>query len=73
VPKPVPPPPQVSVAINATPWATVEIDGNPAGDTPLAGVSLPAGSHVFRALMPDGRILERKVEIDARNRFVTFP
>jgi hypothetical protein len=61
------------VAINATPWATVEIDGREVGDTPLAGIALTPGSHVFKARMPDGREIIRTVEIDARNRFVTFP
>ena len=64
--------PPVAVAINATPWATIEIDGREVGDTPLAGISLPPGPHVFRAKLPDGRVVERKVEVSARNRFVTF-
>jgi hypothetical protein len=63
----------VSVAINATPWASIEIDGREIGDTPLAGISLAPGSYVFRARMPDGRVIVRTVEIDARKRFVTFP
>jgi hypothetical protein len=62
----------VSVAINATPWATIEIDGREVGDTPLAGIMLPPGPHAFRARLPDGRVVERSVEIDAKNRFVTF-
>jgi hypothetical protein len=43
-------PPQGRININATPWATVWIDGNSAGDTPLANLSLPVGRHevVFR-------------------------
>ena len=61
------------MAVNATPWATIEIDGKEAGDTPLAGLSLPAGTHLFRARMPDGRAVERRVEIGPDNRFVTFP
>ncbi len=72
--EPPPPPaaPPVSVAINATPWATIEIDGRDVGETPLAGVMLAPGAHVFRARMPDGRVVERSVEIDAGNRFVSF-
>jgi hypothetical protein len=31
--------------INAAPWAEVAIDGKPLGPTPLANISLPAGSH----------------------------
>ena len=71
-PKPAPAAPPVSVAINATPWATIEIDGREVGETPLAGIMLPPGAHAFRARLPDGRVVERSVEIDAKNRFVTF-
>jgi hypothetical protein len=35
------------VNINAAPWASAWINGTAAGDTPLANVSLPAGSHEF--------------------------
>ncbi|MFQ5417006.1 MAG: hypothetical protein ACE5FL_08180, partial [Myxococcota bacterium] len=64
--------PPVSVNVNATPWATIEVDGETLGETPLAGIALAAGSHTFRATLPDGRIVERVVEIDAENRFVVF-
>lgn len=64
--------PPVSVAINAAPWATIEIDGREVGETPLAGIMLPSGPHAFRARLPDGRVVERSVEIDPKNRFVTF-
>jgi hypothetical protein len=37
--------PQGRVNINAAPWASVWIDGNPAGDTPLANLALPIGTH----------------------------
>jgi type II secretory pathway predicted ATPase ExeA len=60
------------VQVNATPWATIEIDGQDFGETPLAGIPLPGGPHSFRARMPDGRVVERVVEIDAENRFVVF-
>ena len=44
------PVPNGRVSINAVPWAEVVIDGNAAGQTPLANLSLPIGSHeiVFR-------------------------
>jgi type II secretory pathway predicted ATPase ExeA len=63
---------RVPVNINAAPWATVEVDGEPLGETPLAGVLLAAGPHTFRARMPDGRVIERVVEIDEENRFVVL-
>lgn len=42
--------PNGRISINAMPWAEVFIDGNPAGQTPLANLSLPIGKHeiVFR-------------------------
>lgn len=42
--------PKGRVSINAVPWAEVLIDGAAQGQTPLANVSLPIGSHeiVFR-------------------------
>jgi type II secretory pathway predicted ATPase ExeA len=62
----------VGVNLNATPWAEIEVDGLRIGLTPLAGVPLRPGRHVFRAQMPDGRILERSVRIGPENRHVTF-
>ena len=42
--------PNGRISINASPWAEVLIDGAPAGETPLANLSLPIGTHeiVFR-------------------------
>jgi hypothetical protein len=42
--------PTAQVAINATPWAEVWIDGEKAGETPIGGVALALGPHelVFR-------------------------
>jgi hypothetical protein len=61
------------VNLNAYPWARIEIDGIEVGETPLAGVPLRPGPHAFRAHLPDGRTVERTVEIDAENRHVAFP
>src|SRR6185312_13474934 len=33
--------------VNATPWAHVRVDGTPRGETPLLGLSLPAGTHTI--------------------------
>jgi type II secretory pathway predicted ATPase ExeA len=74
-PEPAAPPPApepISVSINATPWATIEIDGDEVGITPLAGVLLAPGDHQFRVLMPDGKILERVVRIAPDNRHIAF-
>lgn len=70
---PAPAPVVVRVQINSTPWASIRIDGQEIGETPLAGVPVEAGPHRFEATLPDGQVLERVVEIDATNRFVVFP
>jgi hypothetical protein len=62
----------LAVQINASPWANVEIDGIDLGVTPLANIPLFAGAHAFRVRMPDGRVIERTVEIDAERRFISF-
>jgi len=38
-------PPDGRVSINAVPWATVSIDGNSLGETPLGNVALAVGEH----------------------------
>jgi type II secretory pathway predicted ATPase ExeA len=63
---------RVLVSINATPWAVVRVDGREVGETPLAGISLEAGRHVFEARMPDGTTREQTVEISAQRRAVVF-
>jgi hypothetical protein len=42
--------PKGRMSVNAVPWAEVDIDGTPAGQTPIANFSLPIGTHeiVFR-------------------------
>jgi hypothetical protein len=42
--------PQAAVNLNAVPWADVSIDGKEIGQTPIANLMLPIGSHqvVFR-------------------------
>lgn len=38
-------PPPASLSVNARPWADVSIDGTNAGQTPLANLTLPVGTH----------------------------
>jgi hypothetical protein len=64
--------PPIPVDINATPWATIEVDGVDLGETPIARAPLAPGSHVFRARMPDGHVIERTVQITPETRYVTF-
>jgi hypothetical protein len=74
-PEPAPPPaaPEpISVSINATPWATIEIDGEEIGITPMAGVMLAPGDHEFRVRLPDGTVLEEIVRIAPDNRHIAF-
>jgi len=42
--------PQGTIAVNATPWATVSIDGQDVGETPVGNTSVPVGVHevIFR-------------------------
>ena len=42
--------PNGTIALNATPWAEVFIDGRSAGETPIGNLSVSVGSHevVFR-------------------------
>jgi general secretion pathway protein A len=72
LPLPAPPPQEVRVHINATPWARVEVDGRPLGVTPLGNVPLSPGQHAFRAELPDGRVLERLVDVSETRRHVAF-
>jgi type II secretory pathway predicted ATPase ExeA len=62
----------VSVDLNARPWALIQVDGVDLGPTPIAGIPLLAGKHRFRARMPDGRVVERVVEVTEQNRFIVF-
>jgi predicted Ser/Thr protein kinase len=46
-----------------SPWANVAIDGEPAGQTPLARVSLAAGAHTVRLTHPDYQPYPRRVVV----------
>jgi hypothetical protein len=50
----------------------IEVDGRELGETPLAGVPLAPGVHLFRARMPDGTTRERAIEIAPDNDTVVF-
>jgi len=66
--------PAVEVSINAAPWAYVEIDGRLIGVTPIAAHPVAPGRHRVTASLPDGRVVERDVEIRSdRNRRIVFP
>ncbi|HVN38307.1 MAG TPA: AAA family ATPase [Myxococcota bacterium] len=63
---------RIDVSINATPWAVIEVDGRELGETPLGGIALDRGTHHFVARFPNGRVVERSVEIDASHRALVF-
>jgi hypothetical protein len=58
--------------VNARPWALIQVDGVDLGPTPISGIPLLAGKHHFRARMPDGRMVDREVDVSDSNRFVVF-
>jgi hypothetical protein len=68
-----PPKRTLPLSLNARPWARIEIDGRDVGLTPLAGVRVAPGPHRFRAYLPDGRVLERRVEVHAGSTHISFP
>jgi type II secretory pathway predicted ATPase ExeA len=74
-PEPEPPPPEpepFTLDVNAVPWAEIEVDGEPAGTTPLGGLEVEPGPHSIRARMPDGRVLERSIEVEELRTRVSF-
>lgn len=53
-----------TLSIDATPWATITVDGRPLGETPLANVKLPPGAHTVVAANPDtGKTVKQKITI----------
>jgi hypothetical protein len=50
----------------------VRVDGKEIGETPLAGVQLEPGRHVFQARMPDGTTREQVIDIGPRRSTVVF-
>ncbi len=62
----------VTVAINAEPWARIWIDGRPLGETPLVDVPVALGKRAFCALFPDGRRVERTVDVDGEGLEIQF-
>jgi hypothetical protein len=55
------------LSVNASPWATVHIDGLRAGDTPREW-RLPAGRHRLRAAHPGRVVAEIELEVRAGER-----
>ncbi len=49
------------LSLAATPWADVDVDGRSIGQTPLARVAVPEGSHSIRFVHPELGETEREV------------
>jgi serine/threonine-protein kinase len=64
-------PPMAPVSINARPWADVFVDGTGVGQTPIANIRLPLGSHriMFRHPQLGDRMQTAIVTANEPNRF----
>jgi len=60
-------PPKASVNVNARPWADVLIDGVSVGQTPLANLMLPVGSHQITFRHPQLGERRESVLVSAKN------
>jgi PEGA domain-containing protein len=57
--------PEGNLSINATPWAEVTVDGRGLGETPIANVTLRAGSHEIVFKHPQHGELKQTVVVKA--------
>jgi hypothetical protein len=48
------------------------VDGRPVGETPIAELGLENGPHRFSARLPDGRVVERTVDVRGTRYNVNF-
>jgi len=70
--KALPVPAPVEVQVNARPWARIWIDGEDLGPTPLKRV-LPTGAHRLEAKFPNGKRVERRIDVAPERRFIKLP
>jgi hypothetical protein len=56
---------RVPVNLNAWPYAEIVVDGEAIGPTPIANHPLTPGWHSVRAVFPDGRVSERRIQVDS--------
>ena len=49
--------------ISSRPWGQLFLDGRLIGNTPIAGLALPAGTHVLRVARPGFRVYEREITV----------
>jgi len=64
----------MTVQIDARPGTQILVDGRALGAAPLGPLLLSKGPHRIRAVLPDGRVVEREIVIDERlRRFQVHP
>jgi type II secretory pathway predicted ATPase ExeA len=63
----------VPVFVTAVPAARIEIDGSDVGTTPITGLPVATGTRRIVAYFPDGRRLEREVDVSGDEVYVLFP
>lgn len=63
----------VSVRVNSVPWATVIVDGEDRGVTPIGDLRLVQGPHEFELHLPDGRVIRRRVHVGPGNDRIVYP
>ncbi len=66
------PPAGPRLNVNAAPWAAIDLDGRAIGETPLGELRVAPGPHVVSAKLPDGRVVERRVEVRSGDVYVVF-
>jgi len=59
--------PPAVLFVNATPWGSLYVDGTLVGNTPQAGLALPAGTHVLRIVRDGFTPWQREVQVAARD------
>lgn len=67
-----PPPSGPRLNVNAAPWAEIQLDGRPLGETPLGELPIAPGPHRVSATLPDGRVLEREIDARAGDVYLVF-
>jgi len=58
----------MTLRIDAAPGTRILVDGREVGTAPLGPLLIPRGQHRIRAELADGRVIERKIVIDAQPR-----
>jgi hypothetical protein len=57
------PPRNVEVGIEAEPGASILVNGQPVGSGAVKGLELAPGPHLVEVRLPDGRVVERVIDV----------